>query len=339
MHSRSLNIIASAAVLTLLGGSLAACHKATSTGPGYMAAAQEAPAELTFQQDGQNFVLVNGDVFTVSSTGEREFAAKLYDPDFFAKNYTLIDGQVFQVDPDSGQQFAVTRQFEEAFENATPVTDLITPSRWHNYNTDPARAGKPDNYYNLGNRITVSRTIARSGGAARFNAKPSSKTVSKASLVKNIMYFKKGDHFYFSGWFYLAPTPSIYDGGGFTLIDLESSFMQSVGLRVIFRANDALAFELELPKTQYNQNAGAEVRFPTGRWVNIKTHALLSDENGILEIWQDGQKVLDKQGRTLPLADTVYDRIEVGISAMAKGAKYEKILYVDDVVISDTPIP
>ena len=58
----------------------------------------------------------------------------------------------------------------------------------------------------------------------------------------------------------------------------------------------------------------------------------------MVQIWQDGRKVLDEQGRTLPMADTIYDRFELGISAIAKGARHDKVLYVDDVVISDSPI-
>jgi hypothetical protein len=74
------------------------------------------------------------------------------------------------------------------------------------------------------------------------------------------------------------------------------------------------------------------------RWVHVATHAYLSDETGEVQIWQDGRKVLDEKGRTLPLADTVYDKFEIGISALTRGADYEKVLYVDDVVVSDEPI-
>ena len=51
------------------------------------------------------------------------------------------------------------------------------------------------------------------------------------------MYFKKGDDVYFSGWFFIEDTPSLYDAGAFTLFDLESTFMKSVGLRTIFRSS------------------------------------------------------------------------------------------------------
>ena len=32
----------------------------------------------------------------------------------------------------------------------------------------------------------------------------------------NRAYFKKGDDVYFSGWFFIDNTPSVYDAGGFT---------------------------------------------------------------------------------------------------------------------------
>jgi hypothetical protein len=233
----------------------------------------------------------------------------------------------------------VTRTFREGFEGAASATDLIHPDRWHASNVDSQRAGTADNYYDLGNRIAITRDRVHGGqSAARFFARPSARSASKSSLVRNVMYFAKDDTVYFSGWFFIEDTPSVYDAGGFTLMDLESSFMQSVGLRIIFRQNDSLAFELELPKTQFVQDRGAEVPFPTGRWVHVEAQALLSDVSGRVQIWQDGRKVLDKQGRTLPLADSVYDRFEVGISAIARGSRYEKVVYADDLVVSDAPI-
>lgn len=283
-------------------------------------------------------MLIAGSVYRVVSNGRREFVDRLYDPEFLTKNYRMRDGQIFQLDPDTGSVHQVTRTFQDDFEAGSSIADVITPSRWHSNNTDPGRAGQNDNYYDLGNRATVSRERAHGGSASlRFHAKPNTRTATKASLVKNIMYFQKGDHVYFSGWFFIEDTPSIYDAGGFTLVDLESSFMQSVGLRIIFRKNDALAFELEFPKTQFMQDSGSEVPFPTRRWVHVETHALLSDEDGHVQIWQDGRKVLDKRGRTLPLANTIYDRFEVGISAIAKGSRYEKVVFVDDIAISDSP--
>jgi hypothetical protein len=299
-----------------------------------------APAQLTFEQDGRTYAIVNGDVYEVTSTGQRIFVDRLYDPDFFAKNFVIKSGVVYRVDPDSGTLYGVTRTFRDSFEGVASVDGLMTLTRWHTNTADEARTADQYNYYGLGNRVAISKQVVRKGKASlRCYAVPSSRDVSKASLSKGLMYYKKGDTVHFSGLFFIEPTPSIYDGGGFTLFDLESTFFTgSVGMRVIFQPNDALAFELKLPKIQYTQNKGAEVRFPTGRWVRIETRVLLSDDAGRVQIWQDGRLVLDKQGRTLPLADTVYDRFEAGISAIAQGSRYEKVVYMDDVVISDAPI-
>jgi hypothetical protein len=49
-------------------------------------------------------------------------------------------------------------------------------------------------------------------------------------------------------------------------------------------------------------------------------------------------KILDARGQTLRLASTVYDDLEVGISAHSFGPS-AAILYVDDLVISPEPIP
>lgn len=299
----------------------------------------DAPAQLTFEQDGQTFAIVDGNAYQIHGSGRRTFVDRLFDPDFHKKNYRVQEGKVFQVDPTSGTLYPVTRTFREGFEGAASADDLFTAERWHASNVDPKRAGQKDNYYALGNRVTLSRDVVHTGEAAlRCYAVASATDVSKASIWKGIMYFKKGDDVYFSGWFFIEDTPSLYDAGAFTLFDLESTFMKSVGLRTIFRVGDSLTFELELPKTQFRQDRGAEVSFPTGRWVHIETHAFLSDEAGLVQIWQDGRKVLEKKGRTLPLADSVYDRFEIGVTGIAQGSKYEKIVYVDDVTISDSPI-
>lgn len=325
----------------VLAGALAAgpATRACETAPPPHPGPEGEAAEVRFQDSGRNYVVARGEVYEHNDDGSRVHVAHLYDPGYFAEHYVVDDCKVFQRDPDSGQLYRVTRYFREGFEQASSVDDLISEARWHVNNTDPKRAGRNFNYADFGNTISLSRDVVHGGAAAlRFHAFPRSGEVSKASLTKGIMYFKKGDHVYFSGWFYFEKTPSLYDGGSTTFFDLESSFVRSAGLRIIVRAGDTLAFELELPKTQFRQPLESAVSFPMDRWVHVATHAYLSDETGEVQIWQDGRKVLDAKGRTLPLADTVYDRFEIGISALATGADYEKVLYVDDIVISDKPI-
>ena len=211
-----------------------------------------------------------------TESGRRTFVDHLFDPDFYKKNYRVQDGKVFQLDPKSGTLYPVTRTFRDGFEGAASADDLFTATRWHTNMADPKRAGQKDNYYALGNRVTLSREVVHSGKAAlRCYAVPSSKGVSKASISKGIMYFKKGDDVYFSGWFFIEDTPSLYDAGGFTLFDLESTFHEVRRTPHRFsRTNDSLTFELELPKTQFRQDRGSEVSFPTGRWVHDRNPCL-----------------------------------------------------------------
>lgn len=291
-----------------------------------------------YKEDGKTYYLVNGVIYQLQGS-TLEFADNLYDPDFYKKNYVKEGGVIYQIDLENGARYKVVKHFEEGFENAETLKDLFGENRWHASNVDPDRNKEHGNYYKIGNRIGISHDLVHTGkGSLRAHAYPS-KDVSKASISKGIVYFEKGDDFYFSGWFYMEDTPSIYDGGGMTLFDLESSWMKSAGIRSIFKSGDALAIELKFfGKKTFRQKIGKEIAFPTGRWVHIETHIHLSDENGLVELWQDGVKIVDETGQTLPLKNTVLDRFEIGISAIAAGAKYEKTLYVDDVVISDKPI-
>ena len=89
----------------------------------------------------------------------------------------------------------------------------------------------------------------------------------------------------------------------------------------------------------YRQAKGREVAFPVGRWVRVQMHLRLSDQkDGLVELWQDGVKLVEAGGQTLPLANAIYDDLEVGISAHSFGPA-AATLFVDDVVISADPIP
>lgn len=290
--------------------------------------------ELIYEEDGKTYYVVNGNFY--EKEGETlKFIDTLYDPDYYKKNYVTENRIIYQIDPQTGTRYKVLTSFKEGFENAETLQDLLTPDRWHNSNVDPARKGQANNYYNLGNRIGIAHDIVRSGtNSLKSVALANANDVSKSSINRGIMYYKKGDNVYFSGWYYFEKTPSLYDAGGLTIFDLESNWIRNIGIRLIIRYKDALSAELEFPKTQFRQEQGKEVSFPTGKWVNVKGQIYLSDKDGFVKLWQDGVLILNKKGRTLPLANIVYDKIETGITAMAKGSKYSQTLYVDDFVIS-----
>jgi hypothetical protein len=95
-------------------------------------------------------------------------------------------------------------------------------------------------------------------------------------------------------------------------------------------------FELKWAnKPKYRQPKSTRVPIPFGCWVHLKARLHLSETmDGRVELWQDGVKLIDERGQNLPLADAVYDSLEIGISAHSFGPNAATV-YVDDVTISD----
>jgi hypothetical protein len=160
-------------------------------------------------------------------------------------------------------------------------------------------------------------------------------TCAKASLSTELLHFAKGDDVWFAAWFLVAAEGS----RPLTLADLESTWIKEYpGMRIMIDPAGGLMAELKwAAKPTYRQPRGREVEFPVGRWVNVRMHLWLSERaDGRVEVWQDGLKILDAEGPTLPLAGAIYDELEVGISAhIGPGAA---TLFVDDLVISAEPI-
>ena len=187
------------------------------------------------------------------------------------------------------------------------------------------------------NRVEPSSEIVHSGKRSlRCYAVPKSggMMLTKAFLGTEMLHYMKGDDVWFSGWYYLA------DGGKpFTILDLETTwYNERPGIRLMLLESGYLIVELKwFTRAKYRQRKGHELSFPVGRWVNIKTHYRLSEkDDGIIEVWQDNVKIIDARGQTLLLPDTIYNYLEVGITAHTYGQK-AATLYIDDIVISDRP--
>jgi hypothetical protein len=261
-----------------------------------------------------------------------------------------VDGVPHKRDPDSGKLYPTRRHFEEGFEDATGLRDLIGPRRgWTSFTLQsPSAPTVPE--YNalrqrileggsfLDNRVEVSTELAHSGSTSLkcYSVAPSRGMITaKASLTTSLLHFVKGDDVWFSGWF-LVPERSNLP---LTLADLESTWIKEhPGMRIMLDPPGHLMLELKWAgKPKYRQALGREVRFPVGCWVRIEMHLRLSDEEkGIIELWQDGVRIVEATGQTLPLAGTIYDDLEVGISAHSFGPG-AATLYVDDVMISVQP--
>ena len=306
--------------------------------------------ELTAEHEGTTYKLVDGDLYRVASADRLEFVEKIYEPNFREQNYTEADGQVWREDRESGQRFRATRNFAENFENADRITDLIGVERgWNAFTLQSPRTSTVPEYVQLRNRILQgqadfidnrvepSSEVVHSGARALkcFCLPPSgSMTCGKSSLSMELLYFHKGDDVWYSGWYFIA------EGGmPLTLMDLETTWIKEhPGIRIMIEDGVAM-FELKWAvRPKYRQPVTSRVSIPVGRWVHLKACLRLSEKtDGRVQLWQDGQQLLDERGQTLPLAGSVYDSLEVGISAHSFGPEPATV-YVDDVVISDQPI-
>jgi len=223
---------------------------------------------------------------------------------------------------------AVTKRFSDGFEGAAAWNDLFPRdySRWHGSQRTPKE-----------NVVELTHEKVHSGKSAmKFFAKARrGGSVPKADIERSLLQFKKGDHVWFSGWYFIVGGTDARD---VFLWDLEdSTTYQNPGRRVYIQEGEYLASDLG--KTLFGQTfrQGAK-KFPVikDRWFQIKIHLFLSEgSDGRMEVWQDGVKVIDGKGRTLPSASSVYDRLQIGLTANASD-KYDHTVYVDDISIADS---
>ncbi len=187
--------------------------------------------------------------------------------------------------------------------------------------------------------MAVTTERAHSGrNALKFIAAPSDgKKISAADIEREGLRFVKGDDVWFSGWYWLEGTS---EASTVFLWDLESTALRnSPGRRLFLQDGEMVASDLGKWWTskKFRASNGAP-KFPKDRWVEVKIHLHLSDgTDGRMQVWQDGVKVLDEAGKTLPRARTVYDRMQVGVTANT-GRTMTQTLFVDDVVLSNRPL-
>ena len=295
------------------------------------------PEILTFEDNGETYKLIDGILYKVNpETGDLEFIQEIYDIDYFQKNYVVQDKKVYQKNPETGELYLTLRHFEDGFEDAETMDGLLSVDRWHFYDANPNASGYEGNYYDLGSRMNISKNITHYGENAIKAYTPAIGEVIKSQIYRRGMFFMNRDDIYFSAWFYLECIPESY----FTIFDIESEWLlYGPGMRLMF-IGDSIAYEAKfLDKKKFTQPEGEETPFPTEQWVHVQGHLHLSDDdNGLAELWQDGVKIIEEKGRTLPLADTVYNAIMTGVTVSPPIAEFNKTVYVDDVIISDSPI-
>lgn len=224
--------------------------------------------------------------------------------------------------------------FRDGFEDSAKLDDLLKKdsSRWNGVELQSS-AGAQTNSVALTSERAHTGKNALKCVAAPFDGKKA----SEADIEREGLRFVKGDDVYFSGWYWLegnTETSSIF------LWDLESTTLRNTpGRRLFLQNGEMIASDLgKWWSAKKFRAVGGAPKFPKNRWVEVKIHLHLSDrEDGRMQVWQDGVKVLDEAGKTLPRARTVYDRMQVGLTANA-GRAQPQTLYVDDVMLSNRPL-
>ena len=292
--------------------------------------------------EGKRVKIVDGDAY-LCENGRWVFKNTLMRPGFkdIHVRKTPQGWQVFNAR--TGEKALLATEFSSGFEEPT-FLDLFRTGGWSKTLLLSPKAKTDEKYMQLNqqlmkggefldNRIDLERGNAHSGSsAARFYAVPPGRgmVTSKSLLEKSDLYFTKGDDIWFSGWYYLA------EGVPTTLVDFDTQWLQGrPGIRLFIRWKGGIPYaSMELKfgfKPQYNQ---FEFPLPTKKWTHIKLHLRLSNhDDGLMEMWQDDRKILSAPGQTLPLHDTVYNAMLVGITSTST----KTVLLVDDVKVSNTP--
>lgn len=251
----------------------------------------------------------------------------------FRPTQTLIDAkneEVLTNSPSLSSPF-----FHENFEDSPALENLFSPdgTRWHGIQLQPGS-----------NLITITDEQAHTGSnAIKFVAQPyNGSQASKADIYIGELGLLNGDEIWTEMWVYLSGTP---DTTNLFLWDLEATktcFLfqcQSPGRRLYFSGPNGGWLKSDLGKwyrgEDFLQNEGEEITFPKKIWVRLRVYLYLSPEqNGVMLVWQDNALVIDSVGITFPTADSVHDRLEVGITA--NGNRTNDItLYIDDISIWD----
>lgn len=305
-----------------------------------------ASAEFTFEN--RNYVIVDGSAYEIDEeSGRSRFVTQLYEPGYILKNYREQDGVVYRIVPDSSQSYPVITGFFEGFEGANELSDLIGIERgWTSLTLLSAAAPTVADYVALRQKILrgqldfidnrIEPSIERPyQGLASLRAfapvSPGPVTLTKASLSTELLYFDKGDDFWFSAMFYIE------NGMPTSLVDLEADYITNgPGMRLMVSPEGKPRLELKwADKPTYRLNMGVSAKLPVGEWFRIDMHFMLSDtQEGLAELWLDGELIISANGQTLPMSDTVLTRLEVGITANRRDVA--ALLYIDELAFSNT---
>lgn len=294
--------------------------------------------------DSKNYLLTRtGEIF-LKEEGNCAFYQTYFDPDFIKNNYVFENNIIYTI-IDENQLIRVKNNLNEDFENHTNFVEMFissladTSDNWTDFVLQSPANPLIVDYVALrkcilsntctfdDNRIDlVSDPVIPTNTCLKFFAEAPlpSMVTSKSSIENTLFFVDKSDEFWFEADYYID------EGMPLTIFDLENKwFDEAPGIRLIFMNDQHLAVELKYgSKPTYRQPSGQEIIFPTKQWVNVKVYFLMDDrEAGKIKIWQNGNLIIDAQGKTLPTYNSVQTSMEVGISATGK----ESVIYMDNI--------
>jgi len=299
----------------------------------------------SFTDTGGNsiFIYEDGGAY-IESDEACKFELQYFEPDFKTQNYLINDQGTFFLS--DGQEIAVKNNFFETNE-ANRFIDLFANDAsdpnlyWSSFTLQSPLAKTVSEYVALSkcilnetcdfrdNRIEiVEDPVDSSNKVLRFEsvAPTADMVVSKCSLSSLLGFFEKDDDVWFEADYLVE------HGMPFSLVDFESSFFEgSPGPRVVIN-NGKLELDNKFgAKLRYRSTSQTTV--PLNEWFKIKVHLKFSnDENGVLELWQDDEKLISATGISMQTANGIQNILEVGISATNE----ETAILVDNIRVSST---
>lgn len=292
------------------------------------------------------FIYENGEFYS-NTSGACNFELQYFTSDFLETNYLTTNEGTFLIAEDN-ELFPVKNTYTEDFESGATFVDLFVSSLndtnkyWTNFTLQSSSAQEVSDYVALSqcildgtctfidNKIELINDPSNASNTVlKFTSVPptGNMVTSKSSISSSISFYPKNSEVWFQADYYIE------SGLPFSIVDFENShFFQHPGPRVIIR-NNKLEFENKFgSKINIENNSGITIL--QNEWFTLKVHLKYSNENdGIIELWQDGVKIISVTGINLPTSNSIQNILEVGATASSDGC----ILLFDNMRISEIP--
>jgi len=218
--------------------------------------------------------------------------------------------------------------FSDDFENAIQFHE----AKWHkkNLQTSDGKPGSAESFV----EVTTERAHSGTHSLKTYTALDPG-DLQKSGLIRALLFFPPGSDFWFSAWYYL---PSGTETENLFIFELEATRNRYVGRRLVLGNPNGNSLYISAKRGTGDMfYQPTPLPFPKDRWVRVKLHMHLSPgSDGLAELWQDDTKIIERRGRNMPNGH-FYDWVSIGQTANA--THHAQTLYVDDVVVSDKPIP